>query len=100
MGREEEQTGGIGFFVCLFVFAVQQHHMESEFPRPGMEPVPLDGAQGLNHWTTESPMTGILRTLGDAPVSSLLGRSCGNVYGFFTTRFHSSTYLCAFVPTL
>ena len=40
-GREEEQTGGMGFFVCLFVFAVQQHHMESEFPDRGWNLFPL-----------------------------------------------------------
>lgn len=57
--REREQTGGMGFFVCLFVFAVQQHHMESRF-EPGMEPVPPAWKHRVLTTGPLKPMTGIL----------------------------------------
>ena len=39
-GREKELNGGMGFGCCFF-FAVQEHHMESEFPDRGWNLFPL-----------------------------------------------------------
>lgn len=62
---EEKRSRLVVWVFCLFVcFCCAAAPYESQGSRPGMEPVPpAMEAQGLNHWTTEAPMTGILRTL-------------------------------------